>query len=160
MLNKFEKFNHMLSVWFEWIAFGALIVMGLVTFIDVVGAKAFYWHIPGSIDLVTLGLTVLVPFAAATTFILGMHIQIEFIVNRLPARAQVVIQAFAALVSLIFFILIVWRLSVLGLHLQIAREESDSIEILLFPFAYGVALGSIPVCLLLIQKLIKLLVRK
>ena len=41
MLEKFERFNKMVSGWAEWIGFGAVFLIVVVTGIDVLGSKLF-----------------------------------------------------------------------------------------------------------------------
>jgi TRAP-type C4-dicarboxylate transport system permease small subunit len=159
VLDKFEKFNHRLSNWFQWIAMAGMLVMVLITGIDVVGGKAFLWRIFGAIDMVQLSQIVAIAFACAFTLIVGRHVRVEFIVARLPRRAQGVIDSFVSLIGLGFFMLIIWRLYVLGHTFQNTGESTPTAYIPLYPFAYGIALASIPVCLLFIQELFRSLAK-
>ncbi len=152
ILQKFEKNNSRLSGWFEWIGFAGLLVMVFITCIDVIGAKLFLKPILGAIDIVMLAQLVALSFAAASALILGRHVQVEFFVILLPRRARAVIESIIHLLGLGLFILIVWRLYVYGYDLQTGKEVSATARIPLFPFAYGVALASVPVCLVFIQQ--------
>jgi len=147
-LDKFEKFNRLVSGGFEWIGVVGLLLMMVVTCIDVMGAKLFLWPVPGGVDIVTLSQIVVIAFAVAFTQIIGRHVRVEFFVSRLPLRAQWVIDSFFSLLTLALFILIIWRSYVLGQSLQAAGQVSLSARIPLYPFAYGIALASIPVCLI------------
>lgn len=150
-LAKFEKFNRWLSGWFEWIGVVGLLVMMLVTCLDVLGAWLFLWPLPGVCDIVGLS-QAMIPFAAGFTLIIGRHIRVDFLMNKLPRRAQAVIDCIIALLGVALFILIIWRMYALGQYYQAAGEGSGSIRIPLSPFAYGLALASIPVCLVLFQQ--------
>jgi hypothetical protein len=57
--------------------------------------------------------------------------------------------------GLTLFVLIVWRLGVFGYSLQIGGEISPTIRIPLYPFAYGIALASIPVALIFLAGILK-----
>ena len=159
MLDKFEKFNRRFSGWFEWVGAAGLLLVMLVTCIDVIGAKLFLWPLRGTIDMVMLFQLVAVAFACAVTLIIGRHVRVEFFVTRLPRRAQAVINSLVSLLGLGLFILIVWRLSVLGYYFQTGGETTPTAYIPLYPFAYGVALASIPVCLVLLHELLSSLAR-
>jgi TRAP-type C4-dicarboxylate transport system permease small subunit len=159
VLDKFEKFNRRLSGWFEWVGAAGLLLMMLITFIDVVGAKVFLWRLFGAIDIVMLSQLVATAFACAFTLIVGRHIRVEFFVPRLPRRVQAVISSIISLLGLGLFILIIWRLCVLGHSFQTTGEGTMTAYIPLYPFAYGVALACIPVCLLLLHELLGSLVR-
>jgi len=159
VLDKFEKFNRRFSVWFEWIGIAGLLLMMLITGIDVIGAKLFLWRLLGAIDIVMLAQIVAIAFAAAFTLIIGRHVRVEFFVARLPQRAQAIIESIVLLLGLGLFILIIWRLCVFGHSFQISGEYSATAHIPLYPFAYGIALASIPVCLVLLLGFLNSLTR-
>jgi len=155
VLDKFEKFNRRLSSWFEWIGLAAMLLMIAITCIDVVGAKIFHWRLFGAIDIVMLSQIVAIAFAASMALILGRHIQVELFVARLPRRAQAVVDSIVFLLGLGLFGLIIWRLLALGYSFQTSGEMSQTADIPYYPFAYGIALASIPVCLVLLLNFLK-----
>jgi len=159
VLGKFEKFNRRLSGWFEWIGMVGLLLMMAITCIDVVGAKVFLWRLLGAIDIVMLSQIVAIAFACAMTLIIGRHVRVEFFVARLPRRAQAVIDSIILLLGLGLFSVIIWRLCVLGYSFQTTGEYSATAHIPLYPFAYGIALASIPVCLVLLLGFLNSLTR-
>ncbi len=160
MLDKFENFNRRISDWFEWIGLAALLLMMVITFIDVVGAKVFRWRLLGAIDIVQLSQIVAMSFAASMALLLGRHIQVEFFFNLLPRRAQAVIDSVVPLLGLGLFIVIVWRLCVLGRSFQTTGEYTATAYIPLYPFAYAVALACIPMCLILLLEFLKSLTKR
>jgi TRAP-type C4-dicarboxylate transport system permease small subunit len=155
VLDKFEKFNHRISAWFEWIGLAGMLLMMAITCIDVVGAKVFHWRLLGAIDTVMLSQIVAIAFAASMTLILGRHIEVHFFIDRLPRRAQAVIDSIVLLLGLGLFSLIIWQLCVLGYTFQTSGEHSQSAYIPYFPFGYCIAFASIPVCLVLLLKFLK-----
>jgi TRAP-type C4-dicarboxylate transport system permease small subunit len=159
VLDKFEKFNYRISNWFEWIGLAGILLMMAITCIDVVGAKVFHWRLFGAIDIVMLSQIVAISFAASMALILGRHIQVDFFITRLPRRAQAVIDSIVLLLVLGLFSLIIWRLFVLGYSFQTSGEQSQTADIPYYPFAYGIALASIPICLVLLLKFLKSLGR-
>ena len=159
LLDKIEKFNRSLSGWFEWIGLAGLLLIMFITCIDVIGAKLFLRPVFGAIDIVMLSQIVAISFAASMALILGRHIRVEFFVARLSRRAQAVIDSIVLLLGLTLFILIIWRLCVYGYSLQTGGEVSATARIPLYPFAYGIALASIPVCLVFLLEFLKSLAR-
>jgi TRAP-type C4-dicarboxylate transport system permease small subunit len=159
VLDKFERFNHRLSDRFEWIGLVGLLLMMAITCIDVVGAKVFLWRLLGAIDIVMLSQIVAIAFAASMALILGRHIRVEFFITRLPRRAQAVINSIVSLLGLGLFIVIIWRLCVLGYSFQTSGEYSATAKIPYYPFAYGIALASIPVCLVFLLEFLKSLTK-
>ena len=160
MLGKFEKFNRRLSGCCEWLGIVAMLLTMMITCIDVVGAKVFLQPLLGAIDIVMLSQIVAISFAASMALIVGRHIRVEFFFRLLPRRAQAVINSFVLLLGLGLFILIIWRLGVLGHSFQTTGEYSATAYIPLYPFAYVIALASIPVCLVFLQRFLKSMTKK
>src|SRR4030043_964919 len=100
VLDKFEKFNHRLSDWFERIGLAAMLLIMAITCIDVVGAKVFHWRLFGAIDTVMLSQIVAIAFPASIALILGRHIQVDFLIDRTPNRARAVIDSIVLLLQL------------------------------------------------------------
>jgi len=160
VLDKFERFNRRLSDWFEWIGLVGLLLVMVITCIDVVGAKIFRWRLFGALDIVMLSQIVAIAFAVSMVLILGRHIQVEFFFKLLPGRAQAIINSFVLLLGLGLFSVIIWRLCVLGYSFQTSGEYSATVHIPYYPFAYGIALASIPVCLVFLLEFLKSLTKK
>ncbi len=152
MLEKFQKFNEMLSGWAEWMAFWAIFFMVILTCVDVIGAKLFRSPVFGSLDVMMLAQVIVVSFACGMALIRNRHVQVEFFVILLPRRIQSAIDCLIQLLCLGFFVLIVWRLFMHGYHFQTGGEETATAHIPLSPFAYASAVGTIPVCLVLLQQ--------
>ncbi|RLB34429.1 MAG: hypothetical protein DRH11_06065 [Deltaproteobacteria bacterium] len=158
-LEKFNRFNRRISSWFEWVGLMGLLLMMFITCIDVIGAKLFLKPVLGAIDIVMLSQAVAISFVAASALLLGRHVHVEFFVVLLPKRVRAVVDSVVLIFGLGFFILIVWRLAILGSYFRSGAEVSASARIPLFPFAYGVAAASIPVCLIFIHDLINAILR-
>jgi TRAP-type mannitol/chloroaromatic compound transport system permease small subunit len=135
----------------------AMLLIVAITCVDVVGAKVFMWRLAGAIDLVMLSQLVVVAFAAGMTLIKGRHIRVEFFIKRLPQRVQNVVDSIVLFLLLVLFSTIIWRVIVLGYSFQTSGESSATVYIPYYPFAYGIALASIPVWLILFVQLIKML---
>ena len=154
MLDRFEKFNQRLSGWFEWVGVAALLTVMFVNLIDVAGNKLFGSPLFGALDLITTFQAVAIAFACAATLIVGRHVKVEFLVTRLPNRTQAVIESIALFLGLGLFVLIVWRVSLHGYYFQTGGETTFTLPIPRMLPAYGIALASIPVCLVFLQKLL------
>jgi TRAP-type C4-dicarboxylate transport system permease small subunit len=158
VLQKLMKVSRLLSNWLERIAIAGILVMMGVTCADVVGTKFFRRPVHGAIDAVMLSQVVAIAFTIALTQILGKHVRVDFLLARLRARTQAVIDSIINFFLFILFCVIVWRLYVFGHSMQVAREVSPTLYVPLYPFVYGVAFASIPVCLVfLIEFLISVM---
>ena len=155
LLDKFDHFNNRLSFVIEWIALTGILIMIAVTCIDVIGSKIFRIPLPGSIDIVMLTQVLAIAFATASTLISGRHVQVEFFIPLLPEHIADIINAIINFLGSLLFIIIIWRLFMFGYSLQTGNEISPTINIPLYPFAYGISLASIPVCISLLSDSIR-----
>lgn len=158
MLEKFERFNATIGHWASAVGLAAVVFMIVLTGVDVVGAKAARAPVPGSLDMMALAQLLAITFAAAATLVERRHVAVEFFVHMLPNRLQLAIECAVELLSLALFAVIIWRLLQLGVFQQTGNEVSPTIRIPLAPFTYVAALAMVPVCLILLQRLLALLV--
>lgn len=154
MLEKFAKFNEKVSSFIEWIGFGALFLMVVLTCVDVIGAKVFKTPVFGALDVMMLAQLIAISCAGAMALILGRHVSVEFFMPLFPQRVQAITECVVNLICLFLFACIVWQLFVYGYHFQTGGEESMTARIPLFPFIYASAVAMIPICLIFIQKLL------
>lgn len=160
MLERFEKFNLRLGEWFEWVGIVGFLTMLFVTCIDVFLTKILKLPIQGAIDIVMFAQLIAIAFSISLTVALGRHIQVEFVVSRLPRRIGAFVDTIVSLLGLAFFITIVWNLFILGHSFQIAGEQSMSqLRLPLFPFPYAISFASIAVCLIFLQRFLNSLKR-
>jgi TRAP-type C4-dicarboxylate transport system permease small subunit len=152
MLEKLNEFNRMVSGWAQWIGFGALFLMLALTCVDVIGTKLFRLPVYGSLDLMMLAQLIAISFTGAMALIQDRHVQVEFIINRLPKRIQALVDSVVQLLCLGLFMVVVWRLFAHGYHLQVGGEETATARIPMSPFSYACSLAIIPLCLVLLQR--------
>jgi TRAP-type C4-dicarboxylate transport system permease small subunit len=154
-IRHLERFASSLSNWLNWVAGIGLVAMLGLTVADIVGIKLFKWPIPGGIEIVAFLGVVVTAFAIAYTQVLRGHIEVEFVVMRLPPRVQAAIAAFVWLLSLALFALLAWQSIDYGLSLQTTGTVSMTQRIPFYPFVYGIAFCCIPVCLVLLVEFLK-----
>ena len=152
MLEKFKKFNEMISDWAAWIGFAAVVFMVVLTCIDVLGAKLFRLPVFGALDMMMLAQLIAVSFAASLALIQGRHVQVEFFMVLFPRRIQAVVNCLVQLLCLGFFIVIIWRLFSHGYYLQAGGEFTATAHIPMSPFSYASAVAIIPLCLVFLQE--------
>jgi len=154
-LNQLDKFTRSLSRSLEWAGAIGLLLMFLVNFIDVVGAKLFLWPLPGSVEIISFSQIVAIAPAIAFTLILGRHIRVEFIIERFPKRIRAAISSFSSFLGLVIFVLLLWQSYLYGVSLQKAGEIGSTSHLPFYPFAYLIAFCSIPVCLVFLMEVLK-----
>ena len=154
-VDRLGRFAGSFSNWLNWVAGVGLVAMLSLTVADIIGNKFFNWPIPGGIEIVGFLGVVVTAFAIAYTQILRGHIQVEFVVMRLPKRLQAVIAAFVSLLGLVLFALLAWRSYDFGRVLQITGEVSMTQRIPFYPFVHAIAFCCIPVCLVLLAEFLR-----
>src|SRR4030067_553729 len=90
-LNQLDRFTRGFSRSLESIGVIGILLMFLVNFVDVVGAKLFTWPLPGSVEIISFSQIVAIAPAIAFTLILGRHVRVEFIIDRFPKRLRAAI---------------------------------------------------------------------
>jgi TRAP-type C4-dicarboxylate transport system permease small subunit len=154
-LNRVDWFTRGISRRLEWVGVIGILVMFLVNFIDVVGAKLFLWPLPGAPEVIGFSQILAIAPAIAFTLILGRHIRVEFILDRFPKRFRAAISSLSSFLSLILFVLILWQSYLYGMSLRKAGEMGSTSYVPFYPFAYVIALCCIPVCLAFLVEFVK-----
>ncbi len=128
----------------NWVAVVALLGMFAVITADILSSKILNRPITATVDIASLLATAVAAFAVSQTILAGRHIEVDFVAARIPPGIRRVVNVFASLLSLLFFVLIVWRSFVYGYNLQALGETSLTQHIPMAPFAYGIGIACIP----------------
>ena len=99
-----------ISDWMAGAAAICLLGLMLITFADVVGRYFFDAPLVYTVEMVELGMGLMIFFGLALTTLNRGHIAVDLIAGMVPAGVRVWLAGFSALVAIIFFGLITWRL--------------------------------------------------
>lgn len=154
-IDSLEKFAGSLSNWLNWIAGAGLVVMSVLVVADIIAAKSFKWPIPGGIEIVGFLGVIVVAFSIAQTQVLHRHIEVEFLVARLPKTPRKAIGSIVYLFGMVLFVVLAWKSYDFGRMLQASGEVSMTQEIPFYPFVYGIAFCCISVFLVLLVQLVR-----
>jgi len=135
------------AAWFNWIAVGALLAMFGIMVIDILSAKILNRPIVATVDVASLLAAVVASFSVSRTILAGRHIEVEFIVAKLPRGMRQTFNIISSFLSLVFFFLIVWRSFIYAHDLHRTGESSLTQHIPMAPFVYGIAIACIPAVL-------------
>lgn len=152
-MNRLEKFNYRLSIWFERIAILGVLGMILGTMIDVIGAKLFHWPLPASTEAIYLLQIIAIAGALAISKIDGRHVRIELI-DRLPQPAIGIIHSLVALLGLGLFVILAWASCDYAQALRINHDVTATAKIVIYPFVIWLALCCIPLILILFKEFV------
>lgn len=154
-LNHLDEFTRLFSRSLEWVGIIGILLMFLVNFFDVVGAKLFTWPLPGSVELISFSQIIAIAPAIAFTLILGRHIRVDFIIIFFPKRIGAAIGSIGSFLSLVLFVLILWQSYLYGVSLQKSGEIGSTSYLPFYPFAFLIAFCCIPVCLAFLTEVLK-----
>lgn len=143
---------------FNVVACIAVIIMMLISTADVV-LRQFGKPIPGAYELVGFLGTIVVSFALGFTSLEKGHIAVELLFKRLPQRAQLGAEALAHLISFLLFGLIAYQALIYAQDIRKSGEVSATLQMPIYPFLFGMAIGFGLLCLMLIADFIKSLKR-
>ncbi len=139
VIGRIEKYTHLVSKWLYWIAGAGLIAMLVLVVADIIGIKALAHPIPGGIEVTAFLGVVVIGFAIAFVQVLHGHIQVDFIIMKLPPRAKAAIDAVMTFFGIVFFIILAWRSWDYGNIMHKTGEVSMTQKIPFYPFIYGLA---------------------
>lgn len=142
------------AVGFNWIACVAIVVMMLLTTTDVI-MRLVATPIPGVYEIVGLLGVVAVSFSLAYTSVEKGHIAVEFLVRKLSRKTQAVVAAANDFLSLVLFFFICRQSVVYAGVLKQSGEVSLTIQMPIYPFVYGIAIGCAALCIVLLMELIQ-----
>jgi TRAP-type C4-dicarboxylate transport system permease small subunit len=140
------------------LAGAAIVAMMLLTCADVV-FRLLRQPIPGTYEMVGFLGTIVASFALAYTSLEKGHIAVEILVERFPRRLQTLIESAASLAGGALFSLLGWQSALYASELRHSGEVSVTLTMPIYPFIYGIALGSGLLALLLLVESLRSLVR-
>ncbi len=154
-MERFERITKNICKKLELVGVAAYLIMVLVNILDVAGSKFFKWPFPGSVEIVSFAQIIAISLTLPLGLFLGFHLSIDFIIEKLPKTPKHYINIFVSAVLTIFFVLVFLQALEYGYSLQISEEIGSVSKIPLFPFAYVIAAGAVPVVLYYIISTIK-----
>jgi TRAP-type transport system small permease protein len=125
----------------NWIGYGSLTGLVVVTFLDVAGRYVLNKPLQGSLELSELAMAILGAFAIFYTTTRRGHINVDLFLIRFSRRNQNLIEGSGALLGFATWGLIAYRVFVLAVHVLKSDESSSLLAIPISPFQFIFALG-------------------
>jgi len=157
-LPPFTRWLATLSRGLNALAGAAVAAMMLLTCADIV-LRLLRRPLTGTYELVGFCGALAVSFALAQTSIDRGHIAVDFLVQRFPPRVRAVVEAVNSLVAAALFGLVAWQAVGYAASLRRAGEVSMTLQLPVYPIAYGIALGCGVLCLVLLSRTVESLGR-
>ncbi len=158
-LQVVEKYTVLLTKILFYIAGLGLVAMLLLIFSDVIGIKVFSKPVPGGIEMVSFMSVVAIAFAVAFTQVMRGHVAVDFIIEKFPRRAKLVIDSVMVFFSVCLFALMAFYSFKYAGDLRASGEVSMTQQIPFYPFVYGMAFCFVVTLAILVLDLIKVIAK-
>jgi TRAP-type C4-dicarboxylate transport system permease small subunit len=155
VIDRVEKYVNTISKGLYWIAGAGLIAMLVLVVADIVGIKALAHPIPGGIEVTAFLGVVVIGFAIAFVQVLHGHIQVDFLIMKLPPRAKAIIDVIITFFGIAFFIILAWRTFEYAGVIHKTGEVSMTQKIPFYPFIYALSFCYLVTFLVLAMEFVK-----
>jgi TRAP-type C4-dicarboxylate transport system permease small subunit len=153
-MMRLVRWVHLAGRRFNAVSCLAIVVMMLLTCADVV-LRLFGHPILGTYEMIGFLSSIVVSFSMAYTSLEKGHVSVEILVERLPERHQMVIDTIGSFISTVLFGLISWQSAVYALDLKHSGEVSMTLQMPVYPFLLGMAVGCAMLCLVLVVEMLR-----
>jgi TRAP-type C4-dicarboxylate transport system permease small subunit len=144
-----------LNRWMQHLAAAVLTFILFLTTADVI-LRLFKKPIPGAVEIIAicggavLGLTIPI-----TSWMRG-HISVDFVLNELPPRVKDGFNIVTRCVAVMLCVLIAWNCAKIGAGFLEGTEVSGTLQIPLYPVAYGLGVCFFMLALVLFCDILKI----
>ena len=154
-----DRISHYLNQILIGIAGLFLIAMIFLTCANVF--LRFVWiPVSGTFELMGYFGAVLTAFALGYTQIRRGHIAVDILVLHFSGKVQTILNGINDIICMVFFFLAAWQISKYAATLSETGEVTETLQIIYYPFTYGVALGCAVLSLVFLVNFLKLLMKK
>lgn len=152
-----EKMIVKVSFGLDSLAGVILAATALLVVANILGRTLLQRSILGTYEMVSFLTAAVVGLALARCAVENSHIAIDFILDRLPARLQRLVDLLLGIPVFLFLLLATYNLFVYGARIAQSGEVSPTTKLIFYPFIYMVALGFLVLSLTVLVKLLKLM---
>jgi TRAP-type C4-dicarboxylate transport system permease small subunit len=153
-MMRLVRWVHLAGRRFNAVSCLAIVVMMLLTCADVV-LRLFGHPILGTYEMIGFLGSIVVSFSMAYTSLEKGHVSVEILVERLPGRLQMVIDTIGSFISTVLFGLISWQSAIYALDLKHSGEVSMTLQMPIYPFLLGMAVGCAMLSLVLVVEMLR-----
>ncbi|HIJ37046.1 MAG TPA: TRAP transporter small permease [Deltaproteobacteria bacterium] len=151
-----DKVSHYLNQALIFIAGIFLVAMIVLTCANIF-LRLVWMPVSGTFELMGYFGAVLTAFALGYTQLSKGHIAVDIVVLRFSKGVQRVLNGINHILCMTFFALVTWKISKYAYNLFETGEVTETLRIVYYPFAYGVALGCAVLSLVFLTDFLKVL---
>lgn len=154
MMGRIARSIHRIVYYACIVGMVVILLMMLLTTSDVIGRSIFTWPIPGTLEITSYMLAVIILLGMGHAQQARQYVRVDLFIIKIPRRGQVVLESIFTLFALIVFALVAWQGWEGGFKALRQNETSDILRIPSYPFELLVAVGAFLLCLELILTII------
>ena len=139
--------------WFDLIGGYAVLIISLLIVLNVILRAAINVSIYGSYEYVCYTVALIVSLGLANCAINDGHVNVTFLVDKFPEKAAKINYLMTSIISLIFFILITWKMIEYAIRKYFLAEISIVVGIPIYIIVLIIAFGFLMLTLSFINKL-------
>jgi TRAP-type C4-dicarboxylate transport system permease small subunit len=143
------------NTFMQHIAGVALTIIMFLTTIDVV-LRIFGKPIPGTVEIIAMCGGVAIGFSVPITSWMKGHISVDFLTNALPEKAKIAVEIITRCVAIVICLLVSWNSIKIGTRFFTGKEVSGTLELPLYPVAYGLGLCFLVLSIVLFCDILKM----
>lgn len=120
------------------------------------------FHIPftGAYEIVGFLGAIVIAFALGYTQIRKNNIVVDILTEKFPKKLNRVLDGVNYFITMIFFAIVSWQVSLWGMKIWESHEVSETLKIIYHPFIFSVSLGFAVLSLTLIVDFLKTILNK
>lgn len=126
----------------------ALVGLGGITIANIIG-RLLSRPIPGAHSYATIFGLILVSLGMAYCQVNKGNLSMGLVIERLPQRAQAIVDSITSMVSTVLFMVLAWRCGVLGTQFWEEGLQIGVTGLPVYPFVYIIGFGSFMLALIL-----------
>jgi len=153
-MDLLDKLSRLLSYALLWLAGLMLAAMTVITCLNVF-LRMFGYPLNGTFELMGLFGAIVTAFALGYSQMTKKHIAIDIVVGRFGNRTKKMLNFINYLLSAIFFSIAAYHIASWAGILMKTGEVTETLRIIFYPFAYGVALGCAVFALVFLNESLK-----
>lgn len=159
-MDKFNKIVAKTSRLLDDIAGWIIVVIMALIVVNILLRAFFKNPIKGVYEYTGYFTSLVIGFAIAKCAVEKAHIAVDFIVEKLNPRIQLVIDTVLGSITIVFFVFSSIQVLLYGVNVVKSGEVSATAHIPFYPFIFMVSAGLFMLCLVEISKVIKGVVKK
>lgn len=139
-MTTLDKISQILNQALMWIAGVFLVAMVVLTCANVF-LRVVWMPVRGTFEIMGFLGAIVTAFALGYTQIKRGHIAVDILIKKFSKKAQRIANSLSCFICMVFFSMAAWQIAKWASTLRESGEVTETLQIVYYPFTYGVAIG-------------------